>query len=324
MEIPAINPDSEHYSTLLHPAGCMSRLEDVANWFAKRQGKAIPDQLKPAIVLFAADHGVASSFAYPESRPTTAERVAYATSDASVIRKLADEAGASLRIIDLGVRGDLSGVEVEKVRESGSADIRTEPAMSQEEYWEAVGIGEELAAHAVAEGANLLIASSLTSGDHVSVAAVICELAGLVPEETLASGSDGTYGDELLALATVLERAQGTPSNDILREVGGLELAAMAGFYRAAARKGVPVLLDGMASAAAALGSAAWDIRIAGWLLASFASDKSGHASALEELGLEPMVHLHRGLGGGKGAALLIPVLQAAISLQRGLATIED
>jgi len=324
MEIPAINPDSEHYSTLLQPAGCMSRLEDVANWFAKRQGKEIPDYLKPAIVLFAADHGVAASFTYPESRLTTTARVAHAASEVSIIRKLADEAGASLRIINLGVRGELSGVEVEIVRESGSADIRSHPAMSQEEYWEAVGIGEELAASAIADGANLLIASSLTSGDHVSVAAVICELAGLTSEETLASGSDETYADELVALEAVLERAQGTPSNDILREVGGLELAAMAGFYRAAARKGVPVLLDGMASAAAALGAAAWDIRIAGWLLASFASDKSGHGLALEELGLEPMVHLHRGLGGGKGAALLIPVLKSAISLQRGLATIED
>ncbi|ATX81020.1 nicotinate-nucleotide--dimethylbenzimidazole phosphoribosyltransferase [Mariprofundus ferrinatatus] len=324
MEIPVINPESEHYSSLLQPAGCISRLEDVANWFAKRQGKELPDQLKPAIVLFAADHGVAASLSHQDSRSGTAGRVAHATSSDSVIRKLAKEAGASLSIVNLGVRDEITGVDSETVRESGSGDIRVEPAMSQEEYWEAVGIGEELAARAISDGANLLATSSLASGDHVSVAALLCELAGVAPEEALESGSHESYPDELMALEASLERARGTPSHDILRELGGLELAAMAGFFRAAARKGVPVLLDGKASAVAALAATAWDVRIAGWLLASFVSDESAHRIVLEELGLEAMMHLKRSLSGGKGAALLMPLLQASLTLQRGLATIED
>lgn len=324
MEIPAINLEREHYSNLLQPVGCMGRLEDVANWFAKRQGKALPEPISAAIVLFAADHGVNALHTTTKNRPTTAERVMHAASGVSVIRRLAKEANASLMMVDLGICGEVSDVLVERVSETGSADIRTESAMSQEQYWEAVGIGEELAARAIDEGANLLVAGSLVSGDEVSVAAVICELAGIAPEEALDASSNDTYAEELMAVEIALERAQGTPSHDILRELGGIELAAMAGFYRAAARKGVPVLLDGKASAAAALAAAAWDVRIAGWMLASIVSDETSHHLALEELGLEAMMQMQSGLTGGKGAALLIPVLQSALSLQRGLAAVED
>ena len=324
MEIPAINSDHDHRSALLQPVGCLGRLEDVANWIAKRQGKLLPDNLKPAIVIFAADHGVTSALTHPEAGPSTAERVMHAVSEQSVIRKLAEEAGASLTIVDLGVKGELSGVERDVVRESGSADIRVESAMSEAQYWEAVGIGEELAARAISEGANLLTASSLVSGDRVAVAALICELAGVAPEEALEASSHKTYAEELMAVEVALDRAQGTSSHDILREVGGIELAAMAGFYRAAARKGVPVLLDGKASAAAALAAAAWDVRITGWMLASFVSEDRAHILALEELGLEPLMHLQRSLSGAKGAALLMPLLQSSLALHRGFATVEE
>jgi|GEM_PF-2050245 len=324
MKIPAINPDHEHRSVLLQPVGCVGRLEDVANWIAKRQGKLLPDNLKPAIVLFAADHGVAAALAHPEVGPTTVERLQDAVSERSVIRKLAEEAGASLTIIDMGVKGEPSGVERDVVRESGSADIRVESAMSEAQYWEAVGIGEALAARAISEGANLLTASSLVSGDRIAVAALICELAGVAPEEALEASSHETYAEELMAVEMALDRAQGTSSQDILREVGGIELAAMAGFYRAAARKGVPVLLDGKASSAAALAAAAWDVRIAGWMLASFVSEDQAHHLALEELGLEPLMHLQRTLIGGKGAALLMPLLQSSLALHRGFATVEE
>ena len=324
MKIPAIKPDHKHHSSLLQPAGCLDRLEGVANWFAQRQGKTLPDNLKPAIVLFAADHGVSAALSHAESGPDTATRVSHATSDQSVISQLAKEAGASLVIVDLGVKGELSGVEAECVRASGSADIREEAAMSQSEYWEAVGIGEELAARVIADGANLLIASSLVCGDRVAIAAVICELTGLAPEEALEASSHEAYAEELVAVEAALKRAQGTPSPDILREIGGIELAAMAGFYRAAARQGVPILLDGKASATAALAAAAWDVHITGWMLASFACNESGHHLLLEELGLEPLMHLNRDLNGAKGAALLLPVLQSALFMRRGLATIEE
>jgi len=322
MEIPSIHPEQERHSKLLNRAGCVSRLDDVAIWFAKRQDKPLPDPLQAAVVLFAADHGVAQA---GNGSATITDLIVAAHPD-SPIHVLCEQAGASLNIVDVGVAeliADLEGIEHGKIVPA-SADITETSAMSQVDYWEAVGVGEEMANRAIAEGANLLVASSISHGDAISIAAIACELAGLTPEEALPAHPDANiYAAQLAAVEKTLERAQGTPSHDLLREIGGIELAAMAGFYRAAAQHGVPILLDGLASATAALAAIAWDVRIAGWLLASHASSDGAHRAVLEEMGLEGLMDLNRSLSGGKAAALLIPVLQSSLMLHRGLTEVE-
>jgi len=326
--IPSIHPEQDHHSELIRPSRCMSQMESIALWFAKRQDKETPDSIKAATVLFAADHGVSDSFA-SQHDTTTLQRVHNAIASDSVIASLCRQAGSSLHIVDVGVAGslaDIDTVEHAKVRATGTADITREAAMRQEDYWEIVGIGEEMANRCIDAGATILIAGSISSGSRISIAAIISELIGLSPEEALSACPDAspeTYANELMAVEHAKARATGTPSHDILREVGGLEIAAMAGFYRAAAHKGIPILLDGLASATAALAAIAWDVRIAGWMLASYVSDAPGHRDVLEELGLEPLVELKRSIGEGKVATLMLPVLQSAIAVQRGLASIE-
>ena len=328
MEIPSIHPDKDHHSGLLQPSGCISRLESTALWFSKRQDKEIPDPLKAELILFAADHGVASAI-NPACTAATFARVKQSASEDSAITALCRDADCEVHYVDVGVASNLAEldmVEHAKVRSLGPGDIRHESAMSQSDYWEIVGIGEEMANRAINNGANLLITSSISSGDRIAIAAIIAELTGLSPDAALATAPDAdakSYADELMAVEAALTRAQGTPSHDLLRELGGLEMAAMAGLYRAAAQRGVPVLLDGLSSATAALAAIAWDVRIAGWMLASHASKDSGFTEVLEDLGLDPLVELNRSMGEGKVAALMVPVLQAAITLQHGLATIE-
>jgi len=328
IEIPSIHPEQNHHSALLQPSGCISRLESTALWFAKRQDKEVPDSIKAATVLFAADHGVSIRMACHRDIATS-QRVYDAAANDSVIASLCRQADSNLHIVDVGVAGslaDIDAVEHAKVRATGTADITAEAAMSQEDYWEIVGIGEEMANRCIAAGANLMIAGSISSGNRISIAAIISELIGLSPEEALNVCPDSnpeTYANELMAVEHAKARATGTPSHDILRELGGLEMAAMAGLYRAAAHRGVPILLDGIASATSALAAIAWDVRIAGWMLASHVSDDPGHREVLEELGLEPLVELKRSIGEGKVAALMLPVLQSAITLQRGLTRIE-
>jgi len=328
IEIPSIHPEQDHHSALLRPSSCMSQMESIALWFAKRQDKETPDSIKAATVLFAADHGVSANIACHHDI-STMQRVHNAVSSDSVIASLCRQADSSLHIVDVGVAGglaDIDAIEHAKVRATGTADITLKAAMRQEDYWEIVGIGEEMANRCIAAGATILIAGSISSGNRISIAAIISELIGLSPEEALSACPDSnpeTYASELMAVEHAKARASGTPSHDILRELGGLEMAAMAGFYRAAAHKGVPILLDGLASATAALAAIAWDVRIAGWMLASHVSDEPGYREVLEELGLEPLVELKRSIGEGKIATLMLPVLQSAIALQRGLASIE-
>ncbi len=326
MDVPPIKPDSKGCSPPLQADGLAWQPEEIGSWFAKRQGKNVPENLNPAIVLFAADHGVSYSPQKSERRLTTAQRVLDAASNDSDIRTLAEAAGASLQMINLGVRGDISGaagIEQRVIRASGTADIRLTSAMSHDEYRKAIETGKEIAEKAIDRGANLLAAGSLASRDHISTSAMICELAGVPPEEAVASKSHDTYADELLALDTVLTRPHTASSHNILREFGGIELAAMAGFYYAAAQRSTPVLLDGTASTVAALAASTWDVRTAGWMLASFISDDIACHTALEELGLEALMPMKQGAGDGTGAALLMPLLQSAITLRRGLASIE-
>jgi nicotinate-nucleotide--dimethylbenzimidazole phosphoribosyltransferase len=328
MDIPAIQPAREKRSLkrslLLLPNGALSRLEEIACWFSARQGKELPEALNAAVVIFAADHGQSNE----DIGPGTGQMVRKVATGKAVINALAAQNAVSLKVVDVGVEADLSDLDaIEHARiRTGSGNIAKTSAMTQGEYWEAVGIGEEMAHQAIADGASLLIAGDISVGNHVSNTAVICELMGLEPEEVLDSGlgSDHeSYSHDLLAVEKALARAQGTPSHDILMELGGLETAAMAGLYRAAAQQGVPVLLDGFTSATAALAAAAWDVRIAGWMLASHVSENMGHRQAVEELGLEPLVHLNASLNAAVGATMLIPVLQSALALHRGLIAAE-
>jgi len=322
--IPAIQPAREQHSLLLLPNSALSRLEEIACWFSARQGKELPDTLNVAVVIFAADHGANTE----KIEPGTDQMVRNAAHDTSQINALVKQNAASLKIVDVGVVGDLSDVDAiehAKIR-SGSGNIAKDPAMTQGEYWEAVGLGEDMANQAIADGANLLIAGEISVGNHVSNTAVICELMGLEPEEVLDSSlgaNHESYSQNLLAVEEALARAQGTPSHDVLMQLGGLETAAMAGFYRAAAQQGVPILLDGFTSATAALTAAAWDVHIAGWMMASYVSNCIGHRQAVEELGVEPLVQLSASLNSAMGATMMIPVLQSALALHRGLIAAE-
>jgi len=127
---------------------------------------------------------------------------------------------------------------------------------------------------------------------------------------------------QLLSLQA-LQRLQGQQlsGTQVLAELGGLEIAAMAGFYLEGAAQGVPSLVDGFIASAAALAARAIDPAVAAWLLASHRSEETGHRLALEALGLEPLVELGMRLGEGSGAATCVPLLQLAIKLHAEMAT---
>jgi len=325
----ALEAAQTRQNSLTKPQGSLGRLEDVACWFAARQGKEVPDSLRPHVSVFAGDHGVVEEGVSAFPSVVTGEMLKNFVAGGAAINVLAKQNGASLSVVDVGVQVDVSaldGIKHAKVR-AGTGNITQEAAMTEWEYWQAVAVGEEEAEQAIGNGANILIAGDMGIGNTTASAALICELALLAPEEVVGRGTgvdDAAYELKLKAVRRALQRAQHTPSKDAMRELGGLEIAAMAGFYRASARLGVPVLLDGFISAAAALAAVAWDARIAGWMLATHVSQEKGHALALNALGLEPLLDMEMRLGEGSGAALTLPLLQSAIALHRDMATFES
>jgi nicotinate-nucleotide--dimethylbenzimidazole phosphoribosyltransferase len=353
-KIPAINAQAEaaalaRQQQLTKPPGSLGRLEDLACWFAARLGSPAPPMPRCEIFVFAADHGVAARgvSAFPQS--VTAQMVGNFARGGAAINVLASLEDCRIEVVDVGVASEEpppSGVRNERVR-AGTRDLAASPAMTPEELTAALGVGERCAREAASRGAQLLIAGEMGIANSTAAACLICSFTGAAPDAVVGRGTGVddaglTRKREVvqIALARVAAGAgagaearveagigagiaRQTPpaALRILAELGGLEIAAMAGFYIESARHSVPVLLDGYIATAAALAAIALEPGVLSWMLASHRSAEAGHAVALEALGLEPLLDLGLRLGEGTGAALTLPIVRAALALHGKMAT---
>jgi len=315
-----------HQAQLTKPAGALGRLEEVAVWFAARQGKVNPERLRPHIAVFAGDHGVCAEGVSAFPSVVTGEMVKNFSRGGAAINVLARQCGASLSVIDVGVASELPalhGVVAAKVA-AGTNNLLTGPAMTVEQCAAAIEVGRRAAAAAIADGANLLIAGDMGIGNTTASACLICRFTEAAPRNVVGRGTgidDAAHRRKVAVVAQALARIEGCPDGEVLAEVGGLEIAAMAGFYLEAAGQGVPAVVDGFIAAAAALAAKQIEPAVADWLLASHVSQENGHAIALASLGLSPMIDLCMRLGEGSGAALIVPLLNSAIALHNEMAT---
>jgi len=315
-----------HQRSLTKPHGSLGRLEDIACWFASRQGKLLPEALRPHITVFAGDHGVCEEGISAFPSVVTGEMVKNFVRGGAAINVLARQCAATLSVVDVGVLSDLSavnGVTHKKVK-PGTANLLHEAAMSPAECTAAINIGRAEAKTAIAAGANLMIAGDMGIGNTTASASIICRLTASPAEEVVGFGTgiDKTGRSLKVDVVTAaLQRISDKPDEQTLQELGGLEIAAMAGFYLQAAESGVPVLIDGFIASAAALAAQVIEPSITDWILASHVSHENGHALALKALGSSALIDFRMRLGEGSGAALVVPLLQSAIALHNEMAT---
>jgi nicotinate-nucleotide--dimethylbenzimidazole phosphoribosyltransferase len=202
--------------------------------------------------------------------------------------------------------------------------------MSRDEALRALAIGSLRCDTDVDDGASLLIAGDMGIGNTTAAAALVCAFTAAAPERVVGRGTgvaDDVRARKVELVGAALERARrNAPADAVawLAELGGFEIAAIAGYYLRGAERGVPVLLDGFISAAAALVAQGAAPRAVDWMLASHRSAEQGHDVALERLGLVPLIDLGLRLGEGSGAAVAVPLLQAALRLHRDMATFAD
>ncbi len=314
---------------LTKPRGALGRLEDIACWFAARQGRVNPEPLRPHIAVFAGDHGVceAGVSAYPSV--VTGEMVKNFARGGAAINVLARRCDAALSVIDVGVLSDLADIDdiVHANVRHGTANLLHEAAMTADECAAAIAVGRAAARRGIDAGANLLIAGDMGIGNTTASACLICRLAGAAPDQVVGFGTgidDAARALKIDIVSRALERVSAQPDALLLQEVGGLEIAAMAGFYLQAAKSGTPVLIDGFIAAAAALAVCVIEPDARHWMLASHVSHEHGHALALEALGLSALIDFEMRLGEGSGAALVVPLLQSAIALHNEMATFES
>ena len=314
---------------LTKPPGSLGRLEDLACWFAARWRNPVPPAPQCEVFVFAGDHGVAARgvSAFPQS--VTGQMVGNFARGGAAINVLASLEGCRIEVVDVGVASDEpppAGVRNERVR-AGTRDLAATSAMTAEELRAALAVGSRCARAAADRGTRLIIAGDMGIANSTSAACLICAFTGATPEAVVGRGTgvdDAGFARKRevvhMALARVAQGGSPEPSRT-LAELGGLEIAAIAGLYIESARLGIPVMLDGYISTAAALAAGAIVPGVADWMLASHRSAEAGHRFALEKLKLEPLVDLRLRLGEGTGAALVLPIVRAALALHAKMAT---
>ena len=321
---------AEHHDRLTKPRGALGRVETLGAQLAAIAGISPPPLPEPvAIAVFAADHGVVAQRVTPWPSEVTAQMVANFLAGGAAINVLARQVGASVTVVDVGVAADIPNVAElwpAKIRR-GTADLSQGPAMSVAECRAALVVGAEVAAELVAAGARGLVTGDMGIGNTTAAAALISAFTGQPASAVTGRGTG--IGDEMLARkSAVVERAVArvavrSDPLSVLAEIGGLEIAALAGFVvgSAAARK--PVVVDGVVALAAVCAVHAIDPRVTGYCIAGHRSTEPGANAALTHLGLEPVLDLGLRLGEGTGACLAVPIVQSAARILHEMATFD-
>lgn len=337
------NPDvraraAERLAGLATPAGALGRLGELGVWVSAVQGVCPPEPIDNVrAVIFAGDHGVAdpgpgerSVSAYPKA--VTPAMVGTFLMGKAGVSALAAQHGVSVRVLDLGVDDDLVGVDpavqAHKVRK-GSGAIHLEDALSRAEVEQALAAGATVADEEIAAGAQLLISGDMGIGNTTPSAALIAATLGLPAAEVTGTGT-GVDAEGLAHKIEVVQAALDRVGDriddpvDCLAALGSADLAASAGFMAEAARRGVPVLLDGLISVACALMAERLAPGAAAWFAAGHRSTEPAQAFALEKLGLEPILDVSMRLGEGSGAVAAVPLVRSSVALLRDVALLAD
>jgi nicotinate-nucleotide--dimethylbenzimidazole phosphoribosyltransferase len=311
---------------LTKPRGALGRLEELGIRLAGIAGECPPPVPDPATVaVFAGDHGVLAEGVTPWPQEVTAQMVANFCAGGAAVNVLARQAGADVVVVDVGVATELDpapGLLLRKVR-PGTANLAVEPAMTDEECERAIAVGREVAAHCIDEGARCLVTGDMGIGNTTASAALIAAYTGRPPRQVTGRGTgvdDVTFERKVAVVERALARATGDP----LAEVGGLEIAALAGFILEGVSRGVPVVVDGVIACAALLAAAERDANVVDGCIAGHVSTEPGAAAALDHLGLDPLLDLGLRLGEGTGAVLALHLVRAAALVLREMATFDS
>jgi nicotinate-nucleotide--dimethylbenzimidazole phosphoribosyltransferase len=310
---------------LVKPAGSLGVLESLVERWCAAAGAPPPVPLRAGVLVCAGDHAVAARGTTLFGSSVSGQVAAAAARGETAIGVLAPARGDRLVVADVGLAGPPPpGVRARRVAD-GAADITQGPAMSAAAAEAAVLTGAALGAEAV-DGRDCLVVGEVGIGNTTAAGALLAGLTGLPPEAVAGRGTGlDAAGLERKRAAIAAALAVNAPDPaapfEVLRRLGGLELAALVGAMMAAAARRRPVVLDGYATAVCALVAVRLCPALREFLVAGHRSSEPGHLAALAELGLEPLLDLRLRLGEASGAALALPLIEAAGRLHREMGT---
>lgn len=301
----------ERADRVLRPRGALDRLDRLAVWLAEWQRTERPSVERPGAIVFLADHGVAEErvSAYPAS--ITRVMLAAVEAGVATVSAMAGVLGVQLQAVDVGVG-----------RPTGN--IRRESALTEDRFAACVAAGEDAVSSMEAD---ILVLGELGIGNTTAASAVCTALLGGSPAQWVGAGSgldDDGLARKREVVAEAVSRADIAAPFDVMRELGGAELVALAGAVLEARRRSIPVLLDGFVATAAAI---PLEIAQAGALdhcWPGHLSPEPGHRLLVDRLGRPPILDLGMRLGEGTGALAALPLVMLSVTAVLGVATFDE
>lgn len=315
----------QHIDGLLKPPGSLGRLESLAVQLAGMPGlKGVPHVNGKAMLVMCADHGVWDEGVAVSPKVVTAIQAANMTRGTTGVCVLAAQAGAKVHVIDVGIDAEpIPGVVNMRVAR-GCGNIAEGPAMShsqaEELLLEVIRYTHELAK----DGVTLFGVGELGMANTTPAAVIVSVLTGSDAEEVVGIGANlplSRVGNkvDVVRRAIAVNQPDRHDGVDVLAKVGGFDLVGMAGVMLGAASCGLPVVLDGFLSYSAALAACQIAPQIKPYLIPSHFSAEKGARTALAHLELDPYLNMGMRLGEGSGAALAMPIVEAACAMYNNM-----
>ncbi len=325
---------AERVERLLMPRRALGRLLELGEKVAGITGYDSMDLGRKMVVVMAGDHGVTEEgvSAYPSE--VTGQMVRGFAAGVAGINVLCRHAGIEVRVVDMGVKADLSdlvakGVLVDAKVGPGTRNMRRTAAMTRKEAVTCIERGAAIAREVARDGVRMLGTGDMGIGNTTPSTAIAAAVSGISPAEIVGRGT-GIDDEGLARKAQVIEDsiALNRPSKSdpvgLLAGVGGFEIGGIAGLVLGAAESRIPAVIDGVISTAGAMVAWLLEPKVVDYLFAAHRSVEKAQSAMLDLLGLEPILSLGMRLGEGTGCALAMPIIEAGAKIIRQMATFEE
>ncbi|MDR3096048.1 MAG: nicotinate-nucleotide--dimethylbenzimidazole phosphoribosyltransferase [Paraburkholderia sp.] len=319
--------------TKTKPPGSLGRLEALARQLGMIQRTTRPRVERPAMIVFAGDHGIASEGVSPYPQAVTAQMVANFVAGGAAINAFSGVAGLELEIVDAGVATPLPPLPASSALVSlpisrGTRNFAHESAMTRDEAVAALAAGAARVRHHAALGTNVIGFGEMGIANTSSAACLMSRLCGVPIDECVGRGT-GLDNAGLARKRNVLAAALARHANvcepiDVLATFGGFEIAMMVGAFLEAARQRMAILVDGFIATAALLVADTLAPHVREYCVFAHASNEAGHRRMLDHFGARELLALDLRLGEGTGAALAVPLLRAAVAFLNEMASFES
>jgi nicotinate-nucleotide--dimethylbenzimidazole phosphoribosyltransferase len=330
-DLSASNQAHKRQQVLTKPSGSLGLLEDLSVQLAGITGKERPRFPRKTVITMAADHGIVIEgvSAYPAE--VTPQMVINILQGGAAINVLARQAGANVKVVDIGVAYDFQNVQglIDRKIAYGTMNMLKGPAMTRNQAEQAIQVGIDVIQTEIDNGLDLVATGDMGIGNTTASSAITAVLTGLPVEQVTGRGTG--LDDARLSRKVKLIREAICSNNpdphdalDVLSKLGGLEIAGLVGVIFGAAAQRIPVVIDGFISGAAALVASELVPEVKPYLIASHQSVEIGHQAIWNKLGLRPLLDLGLRLGEGTGAVLVFHLVEAASRILDEMATFAE